>query len=324
MKKLVIILIIFVLFGSIFPKKNSYAGGGASYPNGAEAFMSGAIPPPGLYFINYFYYYTADEMKDDDGNNIDAFDKVSVTADVLRFIYITDKKIFGGNYGQHLFIPFINTKLDFNTKVGPDNDDSYSDTNIPYLIYSPFLLSHHFMEGKLHTAVSLMDIYIPFYNQDDDNLAYVGHNFWTFELVVGITYLPGNFEFSIKAMYDFNTKQEDYPTVYGINVDRKPGQEFHFDYSVSYAVKKNLRLGISGYYYHQMSDDDFDIDSNIAPPVRELLKQDEENRSKVFAIGPGVQYNYKNMFFELRSQWEMEARNKTEGQATWLKFTYAF
>ena len=29
------------------------AGGGQSYPNGAEAFMSGAIPPPGVYFLDY-------------------------------------------------------------------------------------------------------------------------------------------------------------------------------------------------------------------------------------------------------------------------------
>lgn len=323
MKKLSFLIVAISLL-TFFFSVNLYAGGGGSYPNGSEAFMSGAVPPPGLYFTNYFYYYYADEMKDDDGDNIDAFDKVSVIADVLRFIYITDKKVLGGNYGQHLFIPFINTQLDFNAKVGPDSDDSYSDTNIPYLIYSPFLLSHHFMKGKLHTVVSLVDIYIPFYNQEDDNLAYAGQNFWTFEPVVGVTYLPGNFEFSIKAMYDFNTKQEDYPTVYGVNVDRKPGQEFHFDYSASYAITKNLRLGISGYYYRQMTDDDFDIDSNIAPPVQELLRQDEGNRSRVFAVGPGVQYKYKNMFFELRSQWEMEARNKTEGQANWFKFTYAF
>lgn len=30
--------------------------GGGAYPNGAEDFMAGAVPPPGNYFINYFTY----------------------------------------------------------------------------------------------------------------------------------------------------------------------------------------------------------------------------------------------------------------------------
>ena len=28
-------------------------GGGGAYPNGAEDFMSGALPPPGTYLLNY-------------------------------------------------------------------------------------------------------------------------------------------------------------------------------------------------------------------------------------------------------------------------------
>ena len=27
--------------------------GGGAYPNGAECFMAGAVPPPGTYFLNY-------------------------------------------------------------------------------------------------------------------------------------------------------------------------------------------------------------------------------------------------------------------------------
>ncbi len=323
MKKIFFILLLFALIGVFFTQEKSYAGGGASYPNGAEGFMAGAAPPPGFYFTNYFYYYAADEMKDNDGKSIDAFDKVRVVADVFRFIYISDKKILGGNYGQHLFIPIISTELDFKADVGPDNKKSYSDTNIPYFIYSPFILSHNFLKGKLHTVISLMDIYIPAYNQDDDNLANSGQNFWTFEPVVGITYLPGKFEFSIKAMYDFNTKQNDSPTLYGVNVDKTPGQEFHFDYSTSYALTKNLRIGLSGYYYQQITDDDYDLNS-VSTVLRANLKQDEGHKSRVFAVGPGIHYKYQNMFFELRTQWEMEAKNKTEGQSTWFKFTYAF
>jgi hypothetical protein len=54
------------------------------------------------------------------------------------------------------------------------------------------------------------------------------------------------------------------------------------------------------------------------------LNDDEGHHSEVFAVGPGVWYNYKNMFFELRTQFEMEADNKTEGQNLWFNFVYAF
>jgi hypothetical protein len=302
------------------------AGGGASYPLGAESFLVGAAPPPGFYFKNYAFYYHASDLKDNHGNNIDAFDDLTVWAEVMRFIWISEKKILGGNYGQHLFLPFLDVSLDFKNGVaaGPKHKDSYNDTDVPYIIWSPFILAHHFLEGKLHTVLSLPDIYIPT-GDDKGNMAGVGHNYWTIEPVFAVTYMPTpTWEFSLKFMYDFNTKQDDCPTVYGFNVDRTPGDEFHFDYSVSYAFNKSFRIGINGYCYWQTTDDDYDIDGSVPPPVRNLLKDDEGYHSQVYAVGPGIWYNYKNMFFTLRTQFEFEAENKTEGENVWFNIVYCF
>lgn len=302
------------------------AGGGGSYPNGAESFMVGAAPPPGLYFKNYMYYYSADKLKDDHGDDIDAFDDLTVWAEVMRLIWISKKEILGGSYGQHVFLPILDVSLDFKSGVpaGPKFKDSYDDTDVPYIIYSPFILAHHFLEGKLHTVLSLPDIYIPT-GDDKGNMAGVGHNYWTFEPVFAVTYMPTpSWEFSLKFMYDFNTKQDDCPTVYGFNVDRTPGDEFHFDYSLSYAFNKSFRVGLNGYCYWQTTDDDYDIDSTLPPPVQGLLKADEGYHSQVYSIGPGIWYNYKNMFFTLRTQFEFEAENKTEGQNVWFNVVYCF
>lgn len=317
------IVAVFLGLALVSAAGQAMAGGGQNYPNGAESFMSGAVPPPGFYFIDYLYYYSADTMKDDSGNDIAAFDDVSVLANVFRFLWVSEKTILGANYGQHLFVPVIGTDLNFKAPVGPENTNSYDDTDIPYLIYSPLVLAWHLQEGKLHVAASLVDLYIP-KGQDDGNMASVGKNFWTFEPVVAVTWMNGPWAISGKFMYDFNTSQDRYPTVYGVEVDRDPGQEFHVDYSVSYGVSKALRLGINGYYYYQTTDDSYDLNDTIPAPVQELLKADEGYRSQVFAIGPGIWYNYKNMFFELRNQWEMGAKNKTEGFNIWGKFTYAF
>ena len=313
-----------LIFLTVLISAPAWAGGGQSYPEGAESFMVGAAPPPGFYFKNYAYYYHANDLKDDHGDNIDAFDDLTVWAEVMRFIWISKYELLGGNYGQHLFIPFLDVSLDFKAPVGPKSKKGYDDTDVPYIIYSPFILGHHFLEGKLHTVLSLPDIYIPT-GQDDKNLASVGHNFWTFEPVFAVTYMPTPaWEFSLKFMYDFNTEQDDCPTPYGFEVDRTPGDEFHFDYSVSYAFTKSFRVGVNGYCYWQVSDDDYDIDGSIPAPVRNLLEDDEGNHSQVYAVGPGIWYNYKNMFFELRTQFEFEAENKTEGQNVWFNLVYAF
>lgn len=43
--------------------------GGDQYPNGAETWLAGAVPPPGNYFINYFGYYSGD-LVDGDGKRV--------------------------------------------------------------------------------------------------------------------------------------------------------------------------------------------------------------------------------------------------------------
>ncbi|OQX10058.1 MAG: hypothetical protein BWK76_21295 [Desulfobulbaceae bacterium A2] len=299
------------------------AGGGQSYPNGAEAFMSGAVPPPGFYFLDYLYHYGADSMKDDKGDKIAAFDEVSVWANVFRFLWVSDKQILGANLAMHAFVPVLDVDLKFKAAVGPQATSSYDDTGVPYVIVSPFVLAWHLDGGKLHIAATPADIYIPA-GQDDRNMASVGQNFWTFEPVVAVTYMVDKWEFSAKFMYAFNTTEEKSATVYGFEVDRDPGQEFHVDYSVSYGLAPSLRAGLSGYYYTQTTDDSYELNGSIPAPMQALLRDDEDNHSRVFAVGPGLWYNYKNMFFTLRNQYEMAAKNKTEGFNIWAKFTYAF
>jgi len=303
---------------------NVWAGGGQAYPLGAEASFIGAAPPPGFTFINYVNYYNAGDLKDSSGDDVPIFDNVSTVAEVMRLIWFSNKTILGANYGQHFFLPIVSVDIDFKVPVGPKLRSHYSDTNIPYFIYSPFLLGWHTMGGTLHFVLDIADIYIPLYNEDKGNLASVGRNFWTFEPVFAVTWMPTKaLEMSAKLMYDFNTKQSDSPLPTGHLVDRIPGQEFHFDYGVSYALVDNFRVTLSGYFHQQVTDDDFDLDG-FSPAERALLSGFEDDRSRVFAIGPGVWYQHKNMFFTVRSQFEAAAENKSEGYSLWFKFIYGF
>jgi len=301
------------------------AGGGGAYPNGAEGFMVGAAPPPGMTLINYAYYYNADELKDGNGDDTNQLDEISVWAEVLRLIWISEKKILGANYGQHLFFLATDVDMDLNGPAGTDLKKHYHSTDLPYVIWSPCLLTWHLLQGKLHLVLDTADIYFPLYNENEDNFASLGRNYWTIEPVFAITWLPtATWEFSAKFMYDFNTRQEDYVPGPPVKIDRTPGDEFHVDFNTSYGIMPNLRIGVSGYYYRQVTNDKYHNLHRINGPLRAILEDMEDDQSQVWALGPGIWYQNKNFMASLRSQWEFEAKNKTEGYNVWLKLIYVF
>lgn len=279
-------------------------GGGGAYPNGAEDFMSGAVPPPGTYFINYFDYYSADKFADKNGNSAIPGFKLNVTADVLRFIHITDKKILGGFWGFHAFVPLMNVNVKTSTPLGND-----SKTGLGDIIVDPFIISWH---GKNWHAATGVDIYIPTGSYNKNDLANIGRNYWTFEPIVAGTYLTDNgFEVSAKLMYDINTRNNDASLMAQGAQNYLSGQEFHLDYTLAKKID-NFSAGLTGYYYQQVTEDEANgVKTN-------------DRKGKVFAFGPALKYDYKNMAFSLKYQFETAAENRPEGNNLWLKFVYAF
>lgn len=271
-------------------------GGGGAYPNGAEGFMAGAVPPPGTYFIDYLTFYSADRFNDNDGKSAVPNFKLDATANVFRLLHVTKKQILGGNYAFHLFIPLVNLEV----TAGPTSD---SKAGIGDIIIDPIILSWH--SKNFHAACGL-DVYIPTGSYSKSELANLGRNYYTFEPVFAFTYLSDNgFETSFKFMYDINTKNKD--TQYD------SGDEFHFDYTIAKKIN-NVTVGIGGYYYKQISDDKL---NGVKFGVN-------GNRGAAFAYGPQVKYDHKNMSFILKYQTEDAVKNKPEGDKLWIKFIYAF
>jgi hypothetical protein len=274
-------------------------GGGGAYPNGAEDFMSGAVPPPGNYFINYVNYYSADKLKDNNGDTVNGF-KLKVAADVLRFIHVTDKQVLGGFWGMHVFIPLVYQEVNLDVPVAPVQMDD-SRASLGDIIVDPFILSWH---GANWHAATGVDIYVPTGNYDKTRLANVGRNYWTFEPIIAATFLPGaGFDISAKLMYDVNTENND--------SNYKSGQEFHMDYAVGKKMG-DFTAGLAGYYYKQTTDDE----SNGVKV--------SDKRGQVAAFGPALKYDYKNMSLSLKYLFETEVRNRPAGDNLWFKFVYAF
>jgi hypothetical protein len=275
-------------------------GGGGAYPNGAEDFMVGALPPPGTYFINYLNYYTASGFKDNNGDNMLPKFNLDVYANVFRFIHVTKETFLGGSWGMHLFVPIVHMGTE--VRMRPEGPDASGNrTGFGDVIVDPFILGWHWKNFHLTTG---MDTYIPTGSFNANPLTPLGRNYWTFEPIVAGTYITDSgFQVSTKLMYDFNTVNMD--TSY------RSGQEFHLDYVVGQKIK-NFDLGVGGYYYQQTTED-------TAP-----FGQHTNGKGMVLSVGPAIKYDYKNMSFTGKYYYEVEAKNRPQGSSIWAKFMYAF
>jgi hypothetical protein len=274
-------------------------GGGSAYPHGAEGFMAGALPPPGQYFINYMLYYGANDFYDNSGNAMPIKFDLNVFVEAMRFINVTDKKILGGNWTQHIFIPLVN--MDVDTPGGHDDAFGFGD-----IIVNPFILGWH--TPSWHVAAGV-DTFLPVGKYDKSDIANLGRNYWTIEPAVAVTWLnQAGYEVSAKFMYDFNLENN--------STDYDSGDEFHMDY----AVGKHLgawTLGLGGFYYQQITGDDGTV-MTLGGPV-----DAGDNKGQQFAWGPMVSYQYKGMSFVLKYQEEIETENRPEGGRVWFKFITA-
>ncbi|WP_415250686.1 transporter [Sulfurimonas sp.] len=278
-------------------------GGGGAYPNGSEGFMAGAVPPPGLYYLNYLTNYSADALMDNNGNEVGDF-KLNATANVSRFVYTSPYKIFGGYWGAQLIIPLVTLDAKLSINPGPGTVLDGSDTGLGDIVVDPFLVSWH--SKNWHQAVGV-DIILPtgsYSTPSATNIGpSIGRNYYTFEPLYAVTYISDEgWEVSSKIMYDFNRENSD--------TNYKSGEEFHFDYTVGKHINKDWTVGVGGYYYKQITDDEQN-GATIA-----------NNKGQVIAVGPQVQYNYGKLSLIAKYHIETNVKNRPKGNKAWFKLIY--
>jgi hypothetical protein len=272
-------------------------GGGSHYPGGNEDFMAGALPPPGMYPILYGLNYTADTLKDNNGNNVPIGFKLDVNALVFRFVHVTKMKLFGADVAWHAIVPLV----DQNVKIDAYRLDKKS-SGVGDIEFSPLILGWHF--SKNTHLIATVDFMAPTGSYDKMDPSSIGRNYWTIAPIIASTYISdGGFEVSGKFQYFFNTENTD--TKY------TSGNELLLDYLVGQHVG-NWNFGVNGFIHKQINNDEMN-DVTV-----------QNNKIQTVSVGPAVQYNYKNMFFNAKYQWDTNVLNGPEGQKLWLKFMYAF
>lgn len=266
--------------------------------NGAENFMAGALPPPGNYFINYLGYYEGD-YRDNDGNKVPV--EAKATFDALRFIYVSNYKIFGGDWAVHAIVPLVYQKVETpNPAFGNDWVFGLGD-----IVIDPIIIGWHF-PPDWHITVGL-DIYLPTgkYSSTDPTES-IGANYYSFEPIFSFTYLnQSGFEVSAKLMYNIKTENDD--------TNYQSGDEFHMDYLIGQHFGP-WAVGLGGYYLKQTQNDELN-GQKVGP---------DGNRGQVFAFGPAVKYDYQGMSFVGSWDYETDVKNRFQGNKFFFKFITAF
>lgn len=271
-------------------------GGASSYAHGAETYLAGAMPPPGLYGQLFFDHYEADTLRGNHGQKLPVDFDIRVNSIVPRVIWVTDYRILGGQLAFHVIAPLVDLKVSV-------NGQNQSKSGLGDILFAP-ALGYHFGD-KLH-AVFAVDTIAPTGRYDRNDLANTGRNYWVFQPVIAVDYIdPDGLNFSVKTMYDFNRTNPD--------TNYRSGQELHFDYSVGWGMGNGWVIGVGGYALHQTTDD------------RQNGETIHDNKGRSFAIGPSVKYQSPDgWFFTAKWQDEQQVRNRADGSAYWFKVGMRF
>ncbi|MGY2224071.1 SphA family protein [Pseudomonas gingeri] len=287
--------------------------GGGVYPNGAENYLAGALPPPGLYELTYLTQYSANRFNDGNGHSGFLPDfKVRAEALVSRTVYVSDKTFMGANWGGHLIVPLVDLEVD----AAGVNDHR---RGVGDITVNPLIMGWHFDNG-LHLTTGL-DINVPIGSYDRNAQANFSRHYWNFEPVVAFAYYdPDGFALDMKFMYDFNQKNTS-AQITGLNPtgsDYRSGQELHVDFAAGYNIDQ-WQVGVSGYYYKQTTDDH--VSDRATQDVIDSL---DGLKGQAFALGPAIRYNAGPAQIIATWQHEFESEYRPQGERLWLKFIIPF
>lgn len=285
----------FFLVSPVFPYNQPILNPGISN------FLDGFVPGPGLYVIPHFYYYNAKELKDSSGNELPGHFDLTVFTEITQIVYLSDFDVPGGKFGCEIIIPFSDIDLD-----GVDSESGFGDI---------FVGAFWQDEKKLFDVIPYHDrllfgISLPVGRYDNMRSVNIGQNNYTLLPYYAFTaFLTPEIETSWRFQYFYHTKNTDFGPA---GDDLKPGQMFQVNFAFSYALIPSLRIGASGYYAKQTSEDEVN--------GRKLTGSKEQ----ILSLGPGIFYNKGNWSLFLNSQWETYAESRTEGKSLFGKILYKF
>ena len=288
----------------------SGAGAQVSLPPvnlGDSSFLDG-VGGPGWLFQETVSYYSADWFRDGDGDRVSIPSEVTAAAAVTHIAYLSDVKLFGGYWGAELLLPVAH--VDLGIGAGVDG----AGTGVGDLVVSPFILqwTDDTLFGKPFWHRLNLNVTLPTGRYDSNNIVNPGDNSFRFNPHYAVTWqVSPKWELSGRLHYLWVSENDD-PPQYLAARSTQAGQAIHANYSVSREVADGLRIGLSGYFLRQITDDRVD-DAVVA-----------NSREQVLGLGPGLRWQRGASTLFANGYVETAAKDRPEGVRLSLRYARVF
>ncbi len=264
--------------------------GQSVYLLGSAGSMAGFVPPPGSYFADLNYYYTGSAQGTAAAGIAERQVGVSLNLKVDGQAYyqiptailVTQTQVLGGNLGFSLAAPigWKDVRVDALATITPPPpfpplakgaalDDQNAGFGDP--IATAFVGWH---DGNWHWKVTGL-VNIPIGEWDSDRLSNIGFNHWAFDISGAVTWLDPKSGVELSAATGFTFNTENYATNY------TSGTDFHIEYAAMQNFSKQFAIGVTGYYYQQITGD-----SGSGAVLGAF-------EGRAAAIGPQINYNFQ-------------------------------
>jgi len=276
--------------------------------------LSGSQAPPGLYLAAPIYVrYDADTLRNSEGDRVsldpDRRGSLAVNAFVVGLIWVSEYKIFGGNYSIQAYPAFTDNALEVPI-LG--TNDSVS-TGFTDLYFQPINLGWHSARADF---IAGLGIYAPTGRYEPGGDENLGLGMWSFEVFGGTTvYLDKakSWHFAAAAFYETHTDKKD------TNV--RVGDLLTLEGGLGWSFMQGLgNLGLAYYGQWKVTEDDLGIDLGL--PIELLV-----GKHRVYGVGPELTIPIATKkkligFLNARYLWETGARSTLEGST--FVFTATF
>lgn len=253
---------------------------------------------PGWYWQSSLQFYHSNRFLDAQGDLLPLIKDpdLNTLQTAIQFIYLSRKKILGGNIGFDVTQPIalhvsINKDIPLFKSAGGGLGDLAAGI---YLQWDPIM---HGQRPIFIHRIELVGVFPTGKNKLLEKTINPGNRIYYFDPYWAATlYFTPRFTASWRLHYLWC----------GTNhiTHIKPGQAIHFNYAVDYAMTERLIIGVNGYYLRQTTPSTFHGDDI------------PDSKERVFAIGPGFLWSFAqqytfvlfgNLFFE------MDVRNRPQG-----------
>ncbi len=275
--------------------------------------QSGTQASPGFYIVPLFYDYTADALRDKTGDKFPPIagggGSVDARALIAGFVWVSDKKLLGGNYGFAAFPGVTNNAIEFPAL----QTSSKTSTGLADLYIQPIVLGWNTERADFTAGLG---IYAPTGEYKAGGDSNRGLGMWSYELFGGTTvYFDESraWHFAATAFYETHGKKDGTDVRVGdiLTLEGGLGKSF---------MDGAFNVGVAYYAQWKISDDDFGLGFTL--PGGPLL-----DRHRVYGFGPEVTIPLASKkklygFLNLRYFWETGARTTLEGNTFLLTLSF--